>query len=81
MVVTLEAALWAVSHEGDWEKGFRNDILTAVNLGSDTDTVAAVAGVSPESNMDWMTFKIGRIGCKIEKKLKDICSDENMMRY
>ena len=52
-----------------------------VNLGSDTDTVAAVAGVSPESYMDWMTFKIGRIGCKREKKLKDICSDENMMRY
>ena len=44
MVDTLEAALWAVSHEGDWEKDFRNDILTAVNLGSDTDTVAAVAG-------------------------------------
>ena len=44
VVDTLEAALWAVSHEGDWEKGFRNDILTAVNLGSDTDTVAAVAG-------------------------------------
>ena len=44
VVDTLEAALWAVSHEGDWEKDFRNDILTAVNLGSDTDTVAAVAG-------------------------------------
>lgn len=44
VVDTLEAALWAVSHEGDWEKGFRNDVLTAVNLGNDTDTVAAVAG-------------------------------------
>lgn len=44
VVDTLEAALWVVSHEGDWEKSFRNDILTAVNLGKDTDTVAAVAG-------------------------------------
>ena len=44
VVDTLEAALWVVSHEGDWEKGFRNDILAAVNLGKDTDTVAAVAG-------------------------------------
>lgn len=43
VVDTLEAALWTVSHEGDWEKGFRGDVLTAVNLGSDTDTVAAVA--------------------------------------
>ena len=44
VVDTLEAALWVVSHEGDWGKGFRNDILAAVNLGKDTDTVAAVAG-------------------------------------
>ena len=44
VVDTLEAALWAVSHEGDWEKSFRNDILAAVNLGKDTDTVGAVAG-------------------------------------
>ena len=44
VVDTLEAALWVVSHEGDWKKGFRNDILAAVNLGKDTDTVAAVAG-------------------------------------
>ena len=44
VVDTLEAALWAVSHEGDWEKSFRGDILAAVNLGKDTDTVGAVAG-------------------------------------
>ena len=44
VVDTLEAALRVVSHEGDWEKGFRNDILAAVNLGKDTDTVAAVVG-------------------------------------
>ena len=42
---TLEAALWAVSHKGDWSsKCFKNDVLAAVNLGEDTDTVAAVAG-------------------------------------
>lgn len=44
VVDTLEAALWAVSHEGDWEKGFKNDVLHAVNLGDDTDTVGAVTG-------------------------------------
>ena len=47
VVDTLEAALWAVSHKsGDAgkEKSFRSDLLDAVNLGSDTDTVGAVAG-------------------------------------
>lgn len=44
VVDTLEAALWAVSHKGEWEKSFRGDILAAVNLGKDTDTVGAVAG-------------------------------------
>ena len=44
---TLEAALWAVSHKSNKagkEKSFRNDLLDAVNLGQDTDTVGAVAG-------------------------------------
>lgn len=60
VVDTLEAALWVVSHEGDWEKSFRNDILTAVNLGKDTDTVAAVAGgmagiiYGLEDVLDWV---------------------------
>ena len=47
VVDTLEAALWAVSHkngENGKEKSFRNDLLDAVNLGNDTDTVGAVAG-------------------------------------
>lgn len=44
VVDTLEAALWAVSRRGDWEKGFKNDVLHAVNLGEDTDTVGAVTG-------------------------------------
>ena len=47
VVDTLEAALWAVSHQNDKvgkEKSFRNDLLDAVNLGQDTDTVGAVAG-------------------------------------
>ena len=47
VVDTLEAALWAVSHksaDAGKEKSFRSDLLDAVNLGSDTDTVGAVAG-------------------------------------
>ena len=47
VVDTLEAALWAVSRTSDntgKEKNFRNDLLDAVNLGEDTDTVGAVAG-------------------------------------
>ena len=40
VVDTLEAALWSLVTTGD----FRTCILTAVNLGQDTDTVAAVAG-------------------------------------
>ena len=47
VVDALEAALWAVSHksaDAGKEKSFRSDLLDAVNLGSDTDTVGAVAG-------------------------------------
>ena len=47
VVDTLEAALWAISRTSDntgKEKNFRNDLLDAVNLGEDTDTVGAVAG-------------------------------------
>ena len=40
VVHTLEAALWAVEQSGDFEEA----VLTAVNLGDDADTVAAVAG-------------------------------------
>ena len=57
VVDTLEAALWAISHVEENEKNeenderigliskdYANDVLTAVNLGEDTDTVGAVAG-------------------------------------
>lgn len=40
VVSTLEAALWAVSTTDN----YRDAVLKAVNLGSDTDTVGAVAG-------------------------------------
>ena len=40
VVDTLEAALWCVYHT----KSYRECVLTAVNLGGDTDTIAAVAG-------------------------------------
>ena len=40
VVDTLEAALWAVATTDN----YRDAVLKAVNLGSDTDTVAAVAG-------------------------------------
>lgn len=40
VVYTLESALWCLLHS----KSYRECILLAVNLGDDTDTVAAVAG-------------------------------------
>lgn len=40
VVDTLEAALWCLYHTDN----YRDCVLTAVNLGEDTDTVAAVAG-------------------------------------
>lgn len=40
VVDTLEAALWCFLHTDS----YRDCVLTAVNLGDDTDTVAAVAG-------------------------------------
>lgn len=47
VVDTLEAALWALSHksdDADQSRNFRTTLLEAVNLGSDTDTIGAVAG-------------------------------------
>ena len=40
VVDTLEAALWAFFHGSS----YREVVLKAVNLGGDTDTIAAVAG-------------------------------------
>lgn len=40
VVDTLEAALWCLYHSNNYQ----DCVLTAVNLGEDTDTVAAVAG-------------------------------------
>lgn len=40
VVDTLEAALWCVCHTDS----YRDCVLAAVNLGGDTDTIAAVAG-------------------------------------
>lgn len=40
VVHSLEAALWCIFKEDDFEK----TVLKAVNLGSDTDTTAAIAG-------------------------------------
>ncbi len=40
MVDTLEAALWCILKTDN----YRDCVLLAVNLGEDTDTVAAVAG-------------------------------------
>ena len=40
VVDTLEAALWCLIHT----ESFKECVLTAVNLGRDTDTIAAVAG-------------------------------------
>lgn len=55
VIYTLEAALWC------WLRGsdYREIVLSAVNLGEDTDTVAAVAGalaaLSHGSDADWQS--------------------------
>lgn len=66
VVDTLEAALWAVSHKGDWSKCFKNDVLAAVNLGDDTDTVAAIAGglagiiYGLEADQEWVDALVNK---------------------
>lgn len=40
VIDTLEAALWAFFHA----EGYRDTILKAINLGGDTDTIAAITG-------------------------------------
>ena len=40
VVSSLEAAVWCATNTSD----YRSCVLKAVNLGSDTDTVAAIAG-------------------------------------
>lgn len=57
VVDTLEAALWCVYHTGS----YRDCVLEAVNLGGDTDTIAAVAG-----GLAWIIY-----GCGGEKGIPD----------
>lgn len=58
--------MWAVSHKGDWSKCFKNDVLAAVNLGEDTDTVAAVAGglaeiiYGLEADQEWVDALVNK---------------------
>ncbi|MDE6019373.1 MAG: ADP-ribosylglycohydrolase family protein, partial [Ruminococcus sp.] len=40
VIDTLEAVLWTFFHAD----GYRDTILKAINLGGDTDTIAAIAG-------------------------------------
>lgn len=66
VVGTLEAALWAVSREGDWKKGFKQDVLHAVNLGGDTNTVGALTGglagiiYGVDEARDWADLLVNR---------------------
>ena len=66
VVDTLESALWAVSHKGDWSKCFKNDVLAVVNLGEDTDTVAAIAGglagliYGLDANQEWVDTLVNK---------------------
>lgn len=82
VVDTLEAALWCLIHT----ESYKECVLTAVNLGGDTDTIAAVAGglagiyygVGGEHGIpeEWIS--------KIAKKewIKDLCDDfETYMFY
>lgn len=72
---TLQAALWCLYHT----HSYRDCVLTAVNLGEDTDTIAAVAGglaglvygVGGEAGIpeDWI-FQIAR-----KEMIKDLCDD------
>ena len=73
VVDTLEAALWAVSHvELDENripngvKDFENDLLNAINLGDDTDTVGAVTG-----GLAGIIYGLGYSGNKWLDKLRN----------
>ena len=66
VVDTLEAALWAVSHKGDWSKCFKNDVLAAANRLEQSDTVAAVAGglagviYGLEADQEWVDALVNK---------------------
>ena len=73
VVSTLEAALWAISHIV-WNedhtaynmKDYGYDVMDAVNLGSDTDTVAAVTG-----GLAGIIYGLGYEGERWFKKLRN----------
>ena len=44
VVDTLEAALWVVGRKTSEPRDYSADVITAVNLGEDIDTVGAVTG-------------------------------------
>lgn len=53
-------------HQPSWSKCFKNDVLAAVNLGEDTDTVAAVAGglagiiYGLEADQEWVDALVNK---------------------
>jgi ADP-ribosylglycohydrolase len=72
VVDTLEAALWCLLNTGDYQSA----VLKAVNLGGDTDTVAAVAGGLAGLYYGWENIPgewLGQIA-RLED-IKDICLD------
>lgn len=78
VISTLEAAIWCVLHTSSFE----SCLLSAVNLGSDTDTVCAVAGglagcVYPVDSLpkDWVDSIVGR-----DKIMERIIAFEGKLR-
>lgn len=67
VVATLEAAIWCFLNT----ESYSPCVLKAVNLGRDTDTVAAVAGAWPAHCTAWITYQLyGIPACSSTKKLK-----------
>lgn len=60
---TLAASLWCLTHTGS----YRECVLAAVNLGSDTDTTACVAG-----GLAGIVYGIGAIPASWMKKLRGV---------
>ena len=61
---TLEAAFWCVLNTGN----FKDAVLKAVNLGSDTDTTAAVTGGLAGLLYGWETIPADWVNVLVRKE-------------
>lgn len=77
VVYTLEAALWSFIHNDN----YKDTILSAVNLGSDTDTIAALTGALAGLYYGYDSIPKEWLNTLVQRDyIENLCEKVNFMR-